>query len=267
MKLAFINNNGAGHFTQSKFFPEHKPYVMDSLKLYYRKDGLNYSKTIFRNFFSILTFIKEIVKAIRYVNKHKPEVIYNFYEPLTYFVFPFIKHSCKIISVANQFTIDSKTTPRKLKGIEYYVTLVLNYLSSSKADTIYRLSPFDFPDTLNYFKRELEEIETMDSGHVLVYVKSTKGLSKFLPRDKKVIVYTNSPHKMIASNITYRKFDEKQFMEDLASCSYVIGNAGMNLITECSVLKKHLKMIPVQFEQRFNAYYAQKEFGFEILGK
>jgi uncharacterized protein (TIGR00661 family) len=71
------------------------------------------------------------------------------------------------------------------------------------------------------------------------------------------VVYGCSERATLPPNCIRRPFSEDGFIRDLASCSAVIGNAGMSLIGEALAFGKPVYGVPVkgQFEQVLNAEY------------
>ena len=98
--------------------------------------------------------------------------------------------------------------------------------------------------------------------HILVYQTSDSN-RQLLPvlqkRSEKFIVY-NSPDAITNSHIQAKPFDEKTFVDDLASCRAVITNGGFNVITEALYYKKPILSVPVgnHYEQQLNALLLQE---------
>jgi uncharacterized protein (TIGR00661 family) len=65
---------------------------------------------------------------------------------------------------------------------------------------------------------------------------------------------------VVEGELCYRPFDEKRFIEDLASARGVIAGGGFTLMGECVYLRKPLLAVPVggQVEQVLNARYLQR---------
>ncbi len=61
-------------------------------------------------------------------------------------------------------------------------------------------------------------------------------------------------------HVSFRDFDEQSFVDDLASCAYVICGGGHTLISEALHLGKPVLSIPVRgaFEQFLNAFYVER---------
>jgi uncharacterized protein (TIGR00661 family) len=78
-----------------------------------------------------------------------------------------------------------------------------------------------------------------------------------------VIVYGYRNEPAVEGNLTFKPFDERAILDDLAGCAYAVVNAGHNLICEALHLGKPLLCFPVaiNFEQFINAYYV-RELGY-----
>lgn len=65
----------------------------------------------------------------------------------------------------------------------------------------------------------------------------------------------------VDANLRYRPFDEKTFVEDLASARGVLAGGGFTLMGECVYLHKPMLAVPIQgyVEQLLNARYLQRE--------
>lgn len=77
------------------------------------------------------------------------------------------------------------------------------------------------------------------------------------------IVYGYRQEKVVEGNITFKPFDKRGILEDLAGCAYAVVNGGHNLICEALYFGKPLLCFPlaVCFEQYINAYHV-RELGF-----
>lgn len=109
------------------------------------------------------------------------------------------------------------------------------------------------------------EAEPTDGDHLLVYETSyaKSDLASLLRHlDCPVHVYgacSEEEGEHQVDNITFRPFDESQFVADLAACRGVVGSAGFTLITEALHLGKPYLAVPVegQVEQMMNARYLE----------
>jgi uncharacterized protein (TIGR00661 family) len=72
-------------------------------------------------------------------------------------------------------------------------------------------------------------------------------------------LYRNLTEDRVEGNLRFRPFDERQFIEDLATARAVVAGGGFTLMGECVYLRKPLLAVPVgaQFEQVLNGRYLE----------
>jgi uncharacterized protein (TIGR00661 family) len=127
------------------------------------------------------------------------------------------------------------------------------------------LEPFD-PNTTTVIppivRRDVTEISPALGDHVLVYQTSPTFHRLFPVLEQmasRFIVYgfgEMPPRK----NIVFKAPSRQGFLEDLASCSYVISNGSHNVISESLYLGKPVFSFPIgnAYEQFVNAYFLAK---------
>jgi len=98
--------------------------------------------------------------------------------------------------------------------------------------------------------------------HVLVY-QTSPTFHRLLPALEQLkgqfLVYglgTRSPR----NNLIFKPASKEEFLQDLASCRYVITNGGHNVICEALYLGKPVLSFPIRnaYEQFLNAYFLEK---------
>lgn len=137
------------------------------------------------------------------------------------------------------------------------------------ADHYFIASPFFPPVRLPrttligpILRKEILGVRREPGEHFLVYLHSG-GNKAFYE------VMQSFPHKFICygadkeeqtSNITFKAFDEKNFVEDLRTCKALISSAGSSLMSEAIYLKVPMLALPLgnQYEQVLNARYLHK---------
>lgn len=110
-------------------------------------------------------------------------------------------------------------------------------------------------------RNKVLEIHPGEGDHVLAYhgYQTFNQFFDFLKQvPGKVIVYGSNTCR-VDQNLQYKRNAESEFLEDLATCRYVICGAGHTLISEALFLGKPLLVFPIKgaFEQFLNAYYLQ----------
>ena len=149
--------------------------------------------------------------------------------------------------------------------------LLLN-LFNPRADLML-LNSFYSPDTIKdsrvkfvgpLLKQEVYKHRPTDKGYVLVYIN--RPLEKMLYqklsmiKDYKFIVYTRKPGLLSPKlHIKLKEFSPS-FVSDLASCTCVIGPAGIELPSEAVYYEKPMLAIPLknQVEQSVNGFFIEK---------
>jgi uncharacterized protein (TIGR00661 family) len=112
----------------------------------------------------------------------------------------------------------------------------------------------------------VREIQPRQGDYVFIYQSTpTFGALIEVARQLKrpVIVYGYRNEKATEGNLTFKPFDPRTILEDLAGSAYAVVNAGHNLICEALYFSKPLLCFPVaiNFEQFINAWYV-RELGY-----
>ena len=116
-----------------------------------------------------------------------------------------------------------------------------------------------FPPVL---REKILNLKPSIKNHILVYQTSETSID-FIKTLKKVnekfIVYGFNKEE-INENLTFKKFNEDVFFDDLKDAKAVICNGGFTLISEAIHLKKPIYSIPAigNFEQILNGFYVSK---------
>lgn len=78
-------------------------------------------------------------------------------------------------------------------------------------------------------------------------------------KNEKFIVYGFNVDKE-DGNLNYKRFNEDEFYDDLASAKAVICNGGFTFISEAICLKKPIYSVPAigNFEQALNGFYVER---------
>ncbi len=111
-------------------------------------------------------------------------------------------------------------------------------------------------------RNEIMELKSESHDYILIYQtsdSSIKLMDKLKESDEKFIVYGFNK-ELVDENLTYRKFNEDIFYEDMRCAKAIITNGGFTMISEAIYLKKPVYSIPAEgnFEQILNGYYVEK---------
>lgn len=111
-------------------------------------------------------------------------------------------------------------------------------------------------------RKEILDLEGKEGKHILVYQTSASSINlmeELKEIDEEFILYGFDKDEQ-DKNLTYRKFNEDQIYEDMASAKAVIVNGGFTMISEAIHLKKPIYSTPAKknFEQILNGFYVEK---------
>jgi len=111
-------------------------------------------------------------------------------------------------------------------------------------------------------KQKLQEYQPRVGDHALVYLRGNHfvRLIKQLKQSRRQFFIYGWGENPPDGNLRFKKTSEDDFLNDLATCNYVITNGGHSLISEALYLGKPILCHPIKFfyEQFFNAYYLKQ---------
>lgn len=112
---------------------------------------------------------------------------------------------------------------------------------------------------------ELAEFTPSDQGHILVYLSIPQFpdlLATLRQTGRPVLVY-GAKREGTEGTITYRPYNNRAILSDLASCSYAVINGGHNLICEALQFGKPILCFPIAglIEQFVNVHFV-RELGY-----
>jgi len=287
MRILFgVNGEGMGHAVRSKAIiteleKEHNVLVVAGGKAYpflkktfkiskigymniiYRNNGVIYFETLLYNLLKFPLIFLWNLKLIAIMLMFKPHVVITDLEPFS--CYATILFGKKCISIDNQHITNADDYDKSiLESIfmrfmipwaDYYLVTTFFYPKVIKKDT-YLFPPIN--------REEIIKTKPKKGNFILVY-QTSKSNRKLIPALRKInenfVLYGLNKDKTLG-NIRLKKFNEKEFVSDMAKCSAVISNGGFTVIGEALYLNKPVLSVPVkkQFEQIRNAHYL------EILG-
>ncbi len=105
-------------------------------------------------------------------------------------------------------------------------------------------------------------VPVVTGEHVLAYhgYSTGRGFFEFLRNIPRPVSVYGADQEYTSGNLHFKKRSEHGFLQDLASCSYVVGSAGQTMISEALFYGKPLIVFPIKqaFEQFLNAFYVEK---------
>lgn len=218
---------------------------------------------------------KQVRSYFRLVEDFAPNAVISDFESWTYFYGK--AHRLPIFSIDNMQALHRcRHPPELLKGIrrDFEMARALVKSKMLRCDhyiiTSFFGAPVRKPNTTMVppiLRPEILSAQATTGDHVLVY-QTAEGHDA-LPRalaDWGIPCRVYGMRRKLTADVcegtlTYRPFDEAQFIADLASARAVISGGGFTLLGECVYLKKPTLTIPVlgQVEQVLNSRYMERE--------
>lgn len=261
--LVIVSGNRTYEFLSRHFKNVYEIYGFNFI---YEGNRVVRSKTFFHSMYRLFKgFFPNFKTIYKLIHDFKPRVVISDFEPFS--VLFALLYRIPIISVEylNMSWITSTRGLPKKYLFDYYLSRIVvrlfilysNYhliTSFSDVEMKYKKNIYIFPPIL---RNDILNREAEEENYILVYQTSSSNKKLYYVManmDENFIAYGFDVDKKI-KNITYKKFDEKGFIRDLANCKAIIANGGFSLISEAIHLGKPILCIPLkkQCEQILNA--------------
>lgn len=202
-------------------------------------------------------------KVRRLLREFQPDLLITDAEPISHIAARF--SPVKRVSIDNPTALLYRKIPKKIQ--EYPAWLFLFFTLKTSLLGAEKYIVYDFSDEqinnphVLFLKPLIQpgiRQQTSTSGdHVFVYQTSLTFSSLFASLkkfDETFLIY-GFDKDMIDDNLIFKRFNDDEFYQDLATCKAVIVNGGFTAISEALYLKKPIFCLPIshQFEQAFNA--------------
>lgn len=254
-------------FLSQKFDDVYRIYGFNTV---YENNAVNDKKTFINAMKYLPRDVKDNIRLLYGIaNKFKPDLIisdFEFYSNILSKIIRVPMISIDNMHVITQCKIDvpKKFSRDKLKA----EGVVRSFIQRPQK---YIITSYFYPEVKNtekvsifppILRKEILELKPVKGDNVLVYQTSSSNLEliDLLKKFEENFIIYGFDRDAVEDNLTYRKFNEDQFFEDLGSCKAVIANGGFTLLSEAIYLKKPVLSVPVkgQFEQILNALYLEK---------
>lgn len=221
-------------------------------------------KSILKNTLELPRLIVSFIKICNIIKKEKPDVIFNFYEPLVGLTALFFKN-IKYISVGHQYAMETSVYP-KIDGyhIQKLFVSIINKVTTINAKVV-ALSFYEFEDNNvipcpPILRKESYNTSNKQEDFILVYLMNEDMLPELI---KQSIQYPNLIIQCFTKltkqfdcppNLILNNLDGKLFQEKMKVCKAVICSGGFETASEAILNKKPLLMIPMpnHYEQHCN---------------
>jgi uncharacterized protein (TIGR00661 family) len=212
------------------------------------------------------------------VRESRPDVIINFFEPLTGLYALTCRNRPPVVAVGHQFMFEHpsyvRAPGRRLQqfGMKWYIRL------AGAASTRIALSLYEAPDLPEQnlvvappiLRRQLFELQPNPNGNfVLVYLLNHGYAGQIIdwhkknPRTALHCFYDKPdapPELRLDDTLTFHRLDGEKFLRMMADCKCVACTAGFESLAEAAWLGKPLFLVPVEnhIEQQINAIDATR---------
>lgn len=260
-----IVSSGKAFYYLSKRF--NNVYKIMGLRFVIKKNKVKDIRTFFYNVIRILKGSLKSIRIIKHlIKKNKIDIAITDFEPFTNMA----AGRLPLISIDNIHIIQNCRVEVSKKNLRLYlIARWVIHIFAYNAD-YFLITTFFFPkirgkNTFLFAPVLREPIlnanKKSENEYILVYQSSDS--NKRLIRDIKNVNYNFLVYGFLGKkkkNITFREFNERDFIKDLANCTAVITNGGNLLISEAIFLGKPVLVIPIlkHFEQLMNAAYFKK---------
>ncbi len=250
----------------AKFFTdEFKVVEYDGFDFVFGKDGkMILWKTILKNTYELPKFIYSFYKICKTINKEKPDVICNFYEPLvglSALLYPKIKY----ISIGHQYAMTLPQYPQ-ISGfpIQKFFLKLINCVSSINAK-ILALSFYEIKNdnilVCPPILRNESYVKSNDTqDFILVYLMNEDMLPDLINqagihKNISIECFTRLTKSFdLPSNLKVHNLNGKLFQEKMKVCKSVVCSGGFETTSEAILQNKPVLMIPMpnHYEQHAN---------------
>jgi uncharacterized protein (TIGR00661 family) len=244
--------------------------------------AINWPKTIFGNLLKTRLYFRSLNIIHKLIQYHQPDVIVNFYEPLSAIYCTLFRPSAKVISIAHQFvylhpdfnfpegnlikTAVLKNYTRFLAfGSDRILALSIYPLAKSKNQKLAVIPPLIRPEILEVApeRRDFILAYIVNSGYmenIIRWHNENPGHVIHCFTDSVKVKTEMKGMWKYDDTLTFHSLQDALFIKHLASCCGLVTTAGFESVCEAMFLSKPVMMIPVErhYEQFCNAVDAQK---------
>lgn len=235
----------------------------------YRNNSVDLPATVINAVKVFLNSRKIVERIAGVIAEFDPDLILTDYEYFTPLAARSVGRVCVSLDHQHVMTHCVYEPPAQQRLSRIMTMLPVRLLYSHSAKFII-MSFFELP-TINpettmilppLIRKGVRMLKSEIQNHVLVY-QTSPTFHRLLPAleqlESQFLIYglgTRSPR----NNLVFKPASKEEFLQDLASCRYVITNGGHNVICEALYLGKPVLSFPISnaYEQFLNAYFLEK---------
>jgi uncharacterized protein (TIGR00661 family) len=206
-----------------------------------------------------------IRKLANFLDILRPDLVISDYEVFTPLAARRLGMKC--VSLSHMHVVSRCVYGRlpclRLNGLvtRLWIDLIMSHCSDYLVSSFYELPPRGGNTTVvpPVLRPGVESISPSNGPHVLVYLPycSPDVIGETLGGVSGEFVAYTGQSVPPTRNVTFKTYDRRAFLRDLADCRYVICSAGHSLLGEALHFGKPVMGIPAKglFEQYLNAYH------------
>lgn len=267
--------------TPSFFYDKMDNQIREYISPNFIRDKKNRSLRIFISLLINVFKCRQYFKSLKIIHKNvkefKPDLILNFYEPLTGLYYIIYKPKVPIISIAHQYFYQHPEFECPKGGINKFFLKLLTKITCK--GSIKKLA-IHIEQKSNYYKKKIFIIPPLirsdvlnqsvaNNGHFCIYLLNrgySNNIIDWHNKNKNVHLHcfwdNQSAGKiyMYDKTLTFYQIDDQIFTESLSSSDGLLTTAGYESVCEAMYFGKPVLMVPVgnHFEQYVNSIVFQK---------
>ncbi len=261
----YIVTSGRATQNLSKFYPTEEIY---GFRFVYTNGKLNEFASSIKNLGFVPKVLMSLKKIIGLFKKLNIDLVITDFEPISCLAAN-IKR-IPIISIDNQhFATNTKAfKPKDFLLEDFPKSIILMKAVIPGAKAYLTTSFFEAEPDSNktvvvppIVRKEFFDLKPSYGDYLIVYfVHSLGKIGEVLKSVNYKFIFYGAKEAGQDGNVTYKKFDQIEFLKDLAGAGGVLSTAGFSLISESLYLKKPILAWPTerQYEQIFNAYHIER---------
>jgi uncharacterized protein (TIGR00661 family) len=257
------------------------PFVMvPSPGFIFEKDrGVDLPATLLHAARHFGTWRESLERLEAIVERARPDVVINFFEPLTGMLQAIRTMSVPVVAVAHQFALlgPEAGAPPGTPVAPWWLKVFIRFVGFRQWRMALSFTPSDDPITTPervivvppLLRRSILSCQPQDGDYMLVYV-ATHGYAELIrpwhdanPHVPLKCFYDRpgAPKvEVVDSGLSFHALDGQEFLRQMAGCRAVMCTAGFESVCEAAFLGKPVLMIPLDnhHEQRLNARDAER---------
>ena len=238
--------------------------------------GVSFARTAVHSFLSLPRFTLSVFRIRREINRHRPDVVVNFFDLMCSISFLLRLRRPRHVCVGHQFYFQHPDFVRPEASLLGDLAFrLLTRCSAFRADLRLALSfrPGE-PSGIGLrvvppiLRSEILEAEAHEGSHLVAYLLNpgyAEQIEDWHRRNQDVVVHGfwdrrgAAAETQLGPGLTFHGLDDRKFVELLAGCRSLITTAGFESVCEALYLGKPVLVVPTagHLEQHYNASDAE----------